>query len=184
MENEKIVNERRRRDLELYRKQRREVMLFLEAWDKCFCILSGVLKSIHGEPVKLGMNRDLPPVKITYNEKKDCIHIYQARTINWEGTDVDVPRKLECNIEPFSTSTPCFIKDEQRNAEYLLDRFKEIYVEAKKIKKHQDDKRAKDREESNYKSGIYSSRHESFLDETDDFMQRVNDHIEEICNDE
>ena len=149
MENEKIVNERRRRDLELYRKQRREVMLFLEAWDKCFCILSKKLHFQYG--------------------------IYLL---------IQVPRKLECNIEPFSTSTPCFIKDEQRNAEYLLDRFKEIYVEAKKIKKHQDDKRAKDREESNYKSGIYSSRYESFLDETDDFMQRVNDHIEEICKDE
>lgn len=182
MENEKIIDERKRKDLELYRKQRREVRLFQEAWDKCFCILSGVLNSIHGEPVKL-MNRDLPPVEITYNRKKDCIHIYQARTLYQEGTNVDVPRKLECNIEPFSTNTPCFIKDEQRNAEYLLDMFKEIYVEAKKIKKHRDDERAKDREESNYKSDIYSSRYEAFLDETEDFMQRVNDHIEEICND-
>lgn len=184
MENEKKIDERKRKDLELYRKQRREVMLFREAWDKCFCILSGVLKSIHEEPVKLGLNRDLPPVEITYNKKKDCIHIYQARTINWEGTDVDVPRKLECIIEPLSTSTPCFIKDEQRNAEYILDRFKDIYIEAKKIKKHQEDEHAKKRSESDYKSDIYSSRYEAFLDETDDFMQRVNNHLEEICRNE
>ena len=175
-----MTDEEKREEINLYRKQRREVMLFQEAWDKCFCILSGVLKSIHGEPVILKAS---PPVTITYDKKKDCIHIHQAKTMYWDGTDADVPRKLTGHIEPFSTSTPCFIKDEQSHARYVLNLFREIYIEAKKIKKHQEDERAKERSESDYKSDIYSSRYESFLDETDDFMQHVNDHIEEICSD-
>lgn len=176
-----MENENKREDISLYLKQRNEIMLFQEAWKKCFCILVGALKSIRGEPVIL--DRTSPPVKITYNEDKDCIHIHQDRTISRDGFDADAPRKMEGHIEPFSTSTPCFITDEQRNVKYVLDLFHEIYIEAKKIKKRQEDEHARKRSESNYKSGLYSSQYEAFLDETDDFMQRVNDHLEEICND-
>ena len=112
--------------MKLYNKQRDESYWFQEAWEKCFWILSKVI-----DHKIITLDEYSPPIKITYNKNINRIYIHQNKTISEKGIDINIPRELE-HVEPFSTATPCFISEEQKNAQFILDNYMEIYLKAKK----------------------------------------------------